>query len=111
MVTIDRYKTYVDYPEANGFYKILYPLRDAISVINPFFVVLFGFMIMLTVSSYFAYISLTGKERFFNCLIASSFSTFIISIFFSLGELVSPYVVLFFIGTTVLTFILSIYYK
>ena len=105
------YKTLTDYPNASGIYKILYPVRDSIPIINPFFVILVGFLLVATVSSYNVYISLTGRARFFNCLLASSFATFIVSIFFSLGQLVTPYIVLTFIGITIISLALAIFYK
>lgn len=111
MADIALYKTYADYPEATGAYKILYPLRDAVPIMNPFFVILMGFMLVATVGSYYTYIALTGRAKLFNCLLASSFATFIISIFFSLGRLVSPYVVLTFIAITIINLALTIWYK
>ena len=111
MADIEMYKNFADYPNATGIYKILYPVRDAIPIMNPFFVILIGFFLVATVGSYYTYIGLTGRARLFNCLLASSFSTFVISIFFSLGELVTPYSVLFFIGVTIISLALAIFYK
>lgn len=112
MVNItQQYNTLTDYPNATGIYKILYPVRDSIPIINPFFVILVGFLLVATVSSYNVYLSQTGRARFFNCLLASSFTTFIISVFFSLGQLVTPYVVLTFIGTTIISLTLAIFYR
>ncbi len=111
MPDITLYQNYQDYPNASGVYKILYPLRDSITIINPFFVILMGFLLVATTGSYYTYLALTGKERFFNCLLASSFATFMISIFFSLGELVTPYHVLTFIGITIISLSLAIFYR
>ena len=105
------YNTYADYPNASGIYKILYPVRDSIPIVNPFFIILFGFLLVATVSSYNVYISLTGRARFFNCLLASSFATFIVSIFFAMGRLVDAYTPLLFIGITVISLALAIFYK
>ncbi len=104
------YKNYADYPNASGVYKILYPLRDSMPM-NPFFIILMGFLLVAMTGSYYTYLSLTGKERFFNCLLASSFATFIISIFFSLGELITPFHVLIFIGITIISLSLVIFYR
>ena len=111
MVTITPYKTFADYPDADGFYKILYPVRDAISVMNPFFVILMGFLLVATTASYYTYALFTGRDRFFNCLLASSFGTFMVSIFFAMGELVNPYTPLLFISTTIISLSLAIFYR
>ena len=111
MVEIVKYKTFLDYENATGIYKILYSVRDSITSVNPFFVILFGFMLVLTIASYFSSITLVGKSRLFNSLTASSFATFVVSIFFSLASLISPYVVLLFIGLTILFLTLSIFYR
>ena len=111
MVDIVKYKTYADYDNVTGIYKILYPVRDAITIINPYFVSLFGFMLVLIIASYFSSIGLTGRSRLFNSVLASSFVTFVISIFFALAGLITPYSVLFFIAVTILSLGLIIFYK
>jgi ABC-type multidrug transport system permease subunit len=111
MVNIPLYKTYLDYPNESGLNQIMYPLRDSIAIINPFFVILFGIFTVLTVSSYYAFATFTGRTRFFNSLLASSFSTTVVSFFFSLAGWVTPYHVLTFIGITVISFILTIFYR
>lgn len=111
MVDIVKYKTVTDYPNATGIYKILYPVRDSIPIINPYFVILIGLMLVLTIASYFSFIGLTGKSRLFNSLLASSFVTFIVSIFFALPALITPLSVLFFIGITIISLALLIFYR
>lgn len=111
MTDIAMYKTYTDYPNETGFNQVAYPLRDAILVINPFFVILFGIFSVLTVASYYSFAAFTGRTRFFNSLLASSFVTTIVSFFFSLAGWITPYHVLTFIGITVISFILVIFYK
>lgn len=111
MTEIPMYKTYTDYPNQTGINQIAYPLRDAILIINPFFVILFGIFSVLTVASYYSFATFTGRTRFFNSLLASSFATTVISFFFSLAGWVTPYHVLTFIGITVISFILVIFYK
>ena len=111
MVDIVKYKTFADYPNQTGFNQIAYPLRDAITIINPFFVILFGLFTVLTVGSYFAFANFIGRTRFFNSLLAASFCTTVVSFFFSLVGWVTPYHVLTFIGITVISFILTIFYK
>jgi len=106
-----KYKTITDYPNATGFNQIAYPVRDAVAMINPFFVGLVGLMLVLIVASYYTFINLTGKTRIFNSVLASSFVTFVISIFFAMAELITPYHVLMFIGLSVLSLILTIFYK
>ena len=111
MVNIDMYKTYLDYDNTTGIYRILYPVRDAIPVVNPYFVILIGFLLVATVSSYYTYIGLTGRSRLLNSLLASCFATAVISIFFAMAELIGPYGVLTFIGLTVISLALVIFYK
>lgn len=108
---MEYYKTYLDYPNETGFNQVFYPVRDSIAIINPFFVILFGVFAVLTVGSYYVFATFTGRTRFFNSLLASSFSTFVISIFFSLAGLITPYHVLTFIGITVVSYILVTFYK
>jgi len=111
MPDIVQYKTYLDYPNQTGFNQIAYPLRDAIQIINPFFIILFGLFAVLTVGSYYAFASFVGRTRLFNSMLAASFSTTVVSFFFSLAGWVTPYHVLTFIGITVISFILVIFYK
>lgn len=111
MTDIVKYKSFIDYPESSGVYRILYPIRDSIVALNPFFVILLGFMLIATTASYFASITISGKSRLFNSLLAASFSTFVISIFFVIPSLITVYHVLFFLGFTVLSFGLVIHYR
>ena len=110
-MAVELYKTYADYPNQEGINQIAYPLRDAIIIANPFFVMLFGLLLILTVASYFAFVSFAGKTRFFISLLTSSFVVTIISYFFSLAGWITPYHVLTFIGITVTAFALTIFYK
>ena len=111
MADIAMYKTYLDYPNQTGINQIAYPLRDSITIINPFFVILFGVMSVLTVGSYFAFVKFSGKTRFFNSILAASFSTTIISFFFALSGWVTPIHVLTFIGITTIAYIATIFYR
>lgn len=111
MANIEMYKTYLDYPNQTGINQIAYPLRDAIQIINPFFVILFGLLSVLTIGSYYAFAAFIGRTRFFNSLLAASFATTVISYFFSLAGWITPYHVLTFIGITVISFIMTIFYK
>jgi hypothetical protein len=111
MATVAKYKTLTDYPSEQGFNQLLYPVRDALAFINPYFVILMGIWMVFTVAGYYNYVALSGKTRIFNSLLASSFSVMVLSMFFALGELVSPYVVLTFIGITAVSFALVQFYK
>jgi len=108
---MEMYNTYLDYPNQTGINQIAYPLRDAIQIINPFFVILFGLFAVLTVGSYYAFAAFIGRTRFFNSLLAAAFSTTVISYFFCLAGWITPYHVLTFIGITVISFIMTIFYK
>ena len=100
-----------DYPNQSGINQIVYPVRDAIPIANPFFIILIGIFFVLTVGSYYAFASFIGRTRFFNSVLAASFATTVISFYFSLAGWVSPLHVLTFIGITVLSFMLTIFYK
>ncbi len=110
MPTIPKYKTFSDYNES-GVNQILYPVRDAIPIMNPFFVILMGFFLVAFVGSYFTEITVIGKSRFFNSFLAASLAAFVVSIFFAMMELVSALVPLTFIGMTILALALVIFYK
>lgn len=111
MVDIVKYKTFINYPNQTGFNQIAYPVRDAILIVNPFFVILFGVLAVLTIGSYYAFAAFIGRTRFFNSLLASSFATTVVSFFFSLAGWITPYHVLTFIGITVISFIMTIFYR
>ena len=111
MVNLPMYNTSAAYPNQSGINQIAYPLIDAIKIINPFFVVLFGVLAVLTIGSYYAFAAFVGRTRLFNSLLASAFATTVISWMFSLAGWITPYHVLTFIGITVLAFILTIFYK
>ena len=111
MVNISLYKSYRDYPNDSGIYQVLYPVRDSVAIFNPYTIILIGIFIVACVASYYEEKTFTGKSRFFNSMVASSFVTFLISIFFALGELVTPLVPLLFIGITVLSYSLLKFYK
>ena len=111
MVNIPMYKTYLDYPNNSGIYRILYPVRDSIPIFNPYFAILIGFLLVGTVASYYTYFGLSGRGSFWNSLLASCFSTTVISIFFALARLVDPYSVLTLIALTVISFAIVIFYK
>ena len=111
MVNLTLYKTLKDYPNETGINQIAYPLRDSIIVANPFFIMLFGLFLVLTVASYYSFVAFSGRERYFNSLLASSFATTVISMFFSLAGLIDPYGVLTFIVITVVSLALVIFYR
>ena len=111
MTTIPKYNTYVDYPNQTGFNQIAYPLRDAILIINPFFVVLFGLFSVLTVASYYTFVSFVGRTRLFNSMLAAAFSTTIVSFFFSLAGWITPLHVMTWIAITILLYITAIFYR
>lgn len=105
------FKTAGDYPNATGINKVLYSLRDAIPFFNPFAAILFIVMLTLTSGFYYAFVNMSGKERFFNALLASNFITFMASVFLVAGDYVSPYVALTFIGTTVMAWLAVTFYR
>lgn len=111
MVDLPMYKTYLDYGNQTGIYRILYPVRDATTIINPFFAILIGFLMVALAGSYYSEITLIGKSRFFNSFLAASFSTFVVSVFFAMAELVNALIPLTFIGLTILSLALVIFYK
>lgn len=111
MVNLTLYKTLSDYPNETGINQIAYPLRDSIIIANPFFIILMGLFFVLTVASYYSFVAWTGKERYFNSILASSFVTTIISMFFSLQGLINPYGVLTFIAITIISLALVIFYR
>jgi hypothetical protein len=110
-MAIDKYPTYADYPNQTGFNQIVYPIRDSIIIINPFFIILFGLLLILTVSSYYIYNSLSGKTRIFNSILASSFVTTVISFFFALAGWIDTSHVLTFIGITIVSIFMVIFYR
>ena len=111
MANLTLYKTLADYPNETGINQIAYPLRDSIAIMNPFFGMLFVILIALTSASYYSVIGLTGKGRFFNSLLASSFVVMVISFFLAFAEWITPYHSLFFIGAFVISYALNSYYK
>ncbi len=111
MVDIQKYKTLADYPNQTGINQIAYPLRDAILIVNPFFVILFGILLILTVGSYYSFASFSGRTRLFNSLLAASFSTTVVSFFFSLAGWITPLHVLTFIAITIVSYITTIFYR
>lgn len=110
-MAITMYNTSTAYTNQSGINQIAYPLRDAILIMNPFFVILFGLMSVLCVASYYSFAAFTGRTRFFNSILAGAFSTTVVSFFFSLAGWITPIHVLTFIGITVLTYIITIFYK
>jgi len=110
-MSIELYNTSADYANQSGFNQIAYPLRDSIAIINPFFVILFGLLVVLTIASYYAFVTFTGKTRYFNSILASSFSVTVISIFFSLAGWITPLHVMTFIALTVVSYLATIFYK
>ena len=111
MPEVSLYKTAADYPDANGFLKIMYPLKDAILLVNPFVVLIFGILFVLSMGSYFTFNNMTGKTRFLAAFAAGSFIAFIVSTLFALANLITPYDVIYFIAFLGVATALLIYYK
>lgn len=111
MANISMYKTFTDYPNETGINQIAYPLRDAILIINPFFVMLMGFFLVLTVGSYYTFANFVGRTRLFISLTGASFVVTIISFFFAMGGLITPIHSLTFVGITAISFIGLIFYR
>ena len=111
MANIPMYNTINDYPNVSDVNKILYAVRDSIPFFNPFFIILFGTFLVFTIASYYAQIKMIGNQRFFNSLLAGSFSTFLISMFFSFLELITPFHVMIFIAITVIALALASFYR
>ena len=111
MAHIPRYKTFADFPNETGFNQLAYPVRDAILIVSPFFVMLLGIFVVFSIGSYYSFASFVGRTRYFNSFLASGYVTTIISFFFSLAGWVTPLHVLTWIGITALFFALTIFYK
>lgn len=108
---VNLYNTAADYPNATGFLKILYPLKDAILVVNPFFFILHVVLIVLSISSYYLFTNMTGRTKYLASINASAFITFIVSVFFALADLISAYQVLYFLAILAMAFAFLIFYK
>lgn len=113
MVEIEKYNTItsVVYENVSDVDKLFFSVRDAIPFLNPFFIMLFGVFLALSFASYYVQLRLVGNQRFFNSLIAGSFGTFLISILFSLMELISPLHVMIFIVISVIAYTLATLYR
>lgn len=74
---MDKYKVMGDFGGAG-----VVPFLDSVVTAVPVFfpLILFMFMLVGTGASYFAILTSTGKKRFWHCLTAMSFSTFIVSL-------------------------------
>lgn len=112
LATIPMYRTISDYgSNVSDVNKFLYSVKDSAPFFNPFFIILFGIFLVFTISSYYAQIKLIGNQKFFNSLLAGSFSTFLISMLFSFSELVTPLDVMFFIAISVISFAVLWFYR
>ena len=112
MVAIPMYRTINDYGDnISDVNKYLYAIRDSTIVYNPYFLILFGIFVVFTVSSYYAQIKLLGNQRFFNSFLAGSFSTFLVSIFFAMGEYINILDMMFFIAVSGIAFALCWFYR
>lgn len=112
LAAIPMYKTIKDYgTNVSDVNKFLYAVKDSAAFFNPFFMILFGIFMVFTIASYYAQIKLVGNQRFFNSLLAGSFSTFLISMLFSFSELVTPLDVMFFVAIAVISFAVLWFYR
>lgn len=74
---VEKYKVMADF----GGQGIIPLMKSIVTAIPPFFpVILFMIWILGTASTYFAILKSTGKKRFWNCLTAMSFATFLLSL-------------------------------
>jgi len=113
-MAIAKYKTIADFRlegNVSDVNSLLYSVRDSIPFFNPFFIILFGIFLVFTISSYYAQIKIIGNQKFFNSMLAGGFSTFLISMLFSLVELVTPLHVFTFIAISLIAFILASFYR
>jgi hypothetical protein len=107
---------YLEYTDFNGIGLV--PITSAVSTAVPLFwsLLLFGFWIMINGASYFAILKLTGKKRFFQTLVATSFIIFLASVVLSAQNtativFLSGYWVAFYLLMTVISWFLLHYYK
>lgn len=107
---------YLEYTSFNG--TGLVPIMSAVSTaIPPFWaILLFAFWIAINGASYFAILKLTGKKRFFQTFVASSFIMFLGSIAIASMNtatiiFLSGYWVAFYIVMTVIGWFLLHLYK
>lgn len=111
MVDIPKYKTIADYTNVSDVDKLMNAVKDSTPYFNPFFIILFGVFLALAISSYYSQIKLVGNQRFFNSVLASAFGTFIVSILFSLMELITPFHVMMFIAISLIGLALASFYR
>lgn len=112
LATIPMYKTINDYgSNVSDLNKFLYSVKDSATFFNPFFIILFGIFLVFTIGSYYAQIKLIGNQKFFNSLLAGSFSTFLISMLFSFSELITPLEVMFFVAVSAISFAILWFYR
>jgi len=111
MPTIDKYKTIADYTNVSDVNKMLNAVNDSVTFFSPFFVILFGIFLAFMTASYYSQIKLLGNQRFFNSMLAASFTTFLVSILFSLLGLITPLHVMTFIAISVISLALCAFYR
>ncbi len=112
LASIPMYTTIKDYGNnVSDVNKLLYSVRDSAPFFNPFVIILFGILFVFVIASYYAQIKLIGNQRFFNSLLAGSFSTFIISMLFSFSGLITALDVMLFIAISVIAFGIAWFYR
>lgn len=110
---MDYYKTVSDFPSESYIKAFIYSIASA----TPYFfsVVLLLIWIFGSASSYFAILRSTGKKRFFHVLLAFSFVSFILSLYFiSLNgdvEVMNGYWVVFYALMSGLSYLGLSFYK
>jgi len=107
---------YLEYTDFNG--TGLVPIMSAVSTAVPLFwsLLLFVFWITINGASYFAILKLTGKKRFFQTLVATSFIIFLASVVLAAQNtativFLSGYWVAFYLLMVVISWFLLHYYK
>ncbi len=102
-----KYKTMLDFPDATGIIPIL---NAIVTAIPPFFsIILFAIWLLGTGSSYFAILKTTGKKRFWGCLAAMSFVSFLFSLVIASMNNIVEYLNGYWVGFYILMTLISWY--
>lgn len=110
---MQKYITMRDFPSDTGVMPVL---KAIVTAIPPFFsIILFVVWLLGTGGSYYTILKLTGKKRFWSCLTAMSFITFLLSLtIISMNdaiEFLSGYWVGFYILMTLISWYMLSNYK
>ena len=74
---VEKYRVMADF----GGQGVIPLLKSIVTAIPPFFaIIIFVAWIFGTAATYFTILKTTGKKRFWNCLTAMSFATFLMSL-------------------------------